>query len=270
MAKSIYDYQGNEIISIDAGIGINYDQNIKSVNHRGYSATAPENTLPAYRLSRQMGFTYVETDISFTSDGVPVCLHDSTIDRTSNGSGNINSLTYAQVRTYDFGSWKSPEYAGTKIPSFEEFITLCKDICLHPYIELKSAGAYTEAQIQQIVDMVDACGMKGKVTYISFSSTFLTYVKNYDANARLGFLATVTSANIATAQSLQTGSNEVFMDTNTNTSAGATLCRQAGLPMEIWTINSADTILSMDPYITGVTSDSLIAGKILYEANIED
>lgn len=265
---AVYDKSGNRIDEGTSGASIDYDANVKSVNHRGYSVEAPENTLPAYKLSKQKGFKYVETDVSFTSDGIPVCLHDSTIDRTSNGSGNINSLTFEQVRQYDFGSWKSSNYAGTKIPSFEEFITLCKNICLHPYIELKSAGNYTEAQIRQIVDMVDACGMKGKVTYISFSSTFLTYVKNYDSSARLGYLATVTPANIATAQDLQTGSNEVFMDTNTNTSAATELCRNANLSMEIWTINDASVITSMDSYISGVTSDSLIAGKILYDANI--
>ena len=80
---------------------------VLSVNHRGYSAIAPENTLPAYRLSKEKGFRYVETDVSFTSDGVPVLLHDASIDRTSDGTGKIAEMTFEQVRQYDFGSWKS-------------------------------------------------------------------------------------------------------------------------------------------------------------------
>ena len=75
-----------------------------AVNHRGYSLTAPENTLSAYKLSRRMGFAYAECDVAFTSDGVAVLLHDGTVDRTSNGTGSITSLTLAEVKALDFGS----------------------------------------------------------------------------------------------------------------------------------------------------------------------
>lgn len=247
-----------------------WDRTVKGVAHRGFSTVAPENTLPAYRLAKEKGFFYVETDVSFTSDGVPVCLHDATIDRTSNGSGNINSLTWEQVQQYDFGSWKSSDYAGTKIPSFEQFIILCRNIGLHPYIELKNSATYTETQIQGLVDMVNNLGMKGKVTWISFSSTYLTYVKTYDANARLGFVVDgLSAANITTAQGLKTTTNEVFIDTSAVKDWAATLCINGGLPMEVWTVDSVVTIQSMNPYITGVTSNELIAGQVLYEANIE-
>lgn len=269
--SNIYDYQGN-IIQTGGGTSFtisDYDRTVKGVAHRGYSTTAPENTLPAYKLAKQMGFFYVETDISFTSDGVPVCLHDSTINRTSNGTGNINSLTWAQVQEYDFGSWKSANYAGTRIPSFEQFIKLCRDIALYPYIELKNSATYTEAQIQGLVDTVKTLGMKGKVSWISFSSTYLTYVKNYDEHARLGFVVDgLSSTNIATAQGLKTATNEVFIDTSAVTDAAATLCINGNLPMEVWTVDNANTIKNANPYITGFTSNSLIAGKILYEANI--
>lgn len=246
-------------------VGMDYDENVRAVNHRGYSVTAPENTLPAYILSKKYGFTYVEADISFTSDGVPVLLHDSTIDRTSNGSGSISAMTYAEVSQYDFGSWKSANYAGTKIPTFAEFIKLCKNICLHPYIELKSNGSYTEAQILGLVDIVEANGMRGKVTWISFSSVFLGYVKNADPAARLGYLvSSVTSDTITTAQSLQTESNEVFLDSSDYDAEAIALCVAADIPLEIWTINSKSAIENMDGYITGVTSDSIHAGRHLY------
>ena len=261
----LYDYQGEQqSANVTA---LNYDLVVKGVAHRGYSSVAPENTLPAYKLAKANGFYYVETDVSFTSDGVPVCLHDATIDRTSNGTGNINSLTWAQVQTYDFGSWKSATYAGTKIPSLEQFLALCRDIGLHPYIELKNSATYTEAQIQGIVDLVEACGLKGKVTYISFSATYLGYVKAYDAAARLGYLSSsMSSSVISTAQGLQTTSNEVFIDTSATGSTAVGLCKDASIPMEVWTIDSTSTIEGLDPYITGVTSNYLIAGKVLYEA----
>ena len=260
----MYDYHGNQVS--ENVTALNYDLVVKAVAHRGYSSTAPENTLPAYRLAKANGFYYVETDVSFTSDGVPVCLHDSTIDRTSNGTGNINSLTWAQVQTYDFGSWKSSSYAGTKIPSLTQFLKLCRDIGLYPYIELKNSATYSEAQIQSIVDLVEANGLKGKVTYISFSDTYLGYVKSYDASARLGYLSSsVNSTVISTVQGLKTTSNEVYLGTSSYDSSAVSSCKSAHIPMEVWTIDSESTIKGLDPYITGVMSNSLIAGKVLYD-----
>lgn len=262
---SIYDYQGN-VISSDNSV-FDYDKTVKGVAHRGYSSNAPENTLPAYKLAKQNGFYYVETDISFTSDGVPVLLHDASIDRTSNGSGNINDLTWSQVQQYDFGSWKSAKYVGTKIPSFEQFIKLCRDISLHPYIELKTSETYTESQITGLVDIVKAYGLQGKVTWISFSTAYLGYIKNYDEYARLGAVTYGANATwISYVKNLETGTNEVFVDASTINDGMIELCVDADLPLEAWTINDASTILSMNPYVTGVTSDSLIAGKVLYEA----
>ena len=81
--------------------------------------------MSAFQKAYEYGYKYVETDVTFTADGVPVLLHDDSIDRTSNGSGKIASLTYEYVRTLDFGSWKSKEYAGEKIPSFDEFMAFC-------------------------------------------------------------------------------------------------------------------------------------------------
>ena len=279
---AVYNIGGNRIdydgTTMDTRIGalekfVDYDVNVLSVNHRGYSAVAPENTLPAYILSKKMGFKYVETDVSFTSDGVAVCLHDSTIDRTSNGSGNIKNLTFEQVRTYDFGSWKSSEYAGTQIPSLAEFLALCKRIMLHPYIELKSADNYTEAQIRSIVDMVRDYGMRGKVSYISFSSTFLTYVKNYDADARLGFLKNPpVASDLSVLQSLKTTTNEVFYDVGYyNDGITQAICdtyAAAGFPIEAWTVDSVDVMLGLNKYVSGITSDNMIAGKVLYDAEM--
>lgn len=248
------------------GKKIEASSTVKAVNHRGYCTEAPENTLSAYRLSKKNGFTYVECDVSFTSDGYAVLLHDSTVDRTSNGIGNINSLTLNEVRRLDFGSWKSDKYAGEQIPRFEEFIALCKHLGLHPYIELKEG---TEEQIKALVGIVKRYGMKGKVTWISFVSTFLSWVKAVDPKARLGFI--VSSVNTSTintvTKTLQSGHNEVFIDcAYGNASAEAVqLCSDADIPLEVWTVNNESEILSLDDYVSGVTSDNLIAGSIFYD-----
>ena len=266
----LYDGNGNIIvIEGDANVTTgSSSQNVRSVNHRGYNTVAPENTLPAYILSKKKGFQCAECDVSFTSDGVAVLLHDDTIDRTSNGTGKISELTYEEVATLDFGSWKSEEYAGTKIPTFAEFIKLCKEIDLHPYIELKSG---TQAQVEGIVAAVKAAGMKGKVTYISFSKVCLGYVKNVDPAARLGLVcAEITDTIIANAQTLRADTNEVFIDASYSAITDETmaLCAAAGIPLEVWTINWESWFNNMKLYVSGVTSDSLVAGEILYKKNM--
>lgn len=260
----------NTVANLEAGAYIDYDANVKAVAHRGYSTTAPENTIPAYILAKKNGFNYAECDVSFTSDGVAVLLHDASIDRTSDGTGNIGSMTYAQAMQYDFGIWKSSTYAGTKIPTFAEFMQYCRALGLHPYIELKQNGGYSQAQITGIVDTIKAYGMDDNSTYISFNPTFLGYVKEADGKARIGYLADITSTTIQTANGLKTDENEVFIDTSyTNVTADkVALCIANGLPLEVYTVNSQATIEGLNPYISGVTSDSLIAGKILYNKHL--
>jgi glycerophosphodiester phosphodiesterase 1 len=145
----------NPNIDPDAGDAKDYDVNVKSVNHRGWWE-CPENTISAYRGSAEHGFKYVETDVAFTSDDVPVLLHDKTINRTGkNPDGSpyatpnkeIKDITFEEVRKLDFGIVRDPKFKGEKIPSFEEFIKCCRNLGLHPYIELKADTQYTEAQV---------------------------------------------------------------------------------------------------------------------------
>lgn len=244
---------------------------VKSINHRGYCTEAPENTLSAYKLSKKKGFDYVECDVSFTSDGVPVLVHDATIDRTSNGTGNINELTFDEVRALDFGSWFSSNYTGEKIPKFDEFILLCRNLGLHPYIEIKSSATYTQTQIETLVNIVKRAGMSDKVSWISFNATYLEYVKNVNSKARLGYVVdTVTETVISKATALKTEDNDVFIDSNygTLTDDLVTLCVNADLPLEVWTVNNEASITSLNCYVSGVTSDNLIAGRTLMEVNL--
>lgn len=241
--------------------------NIKSINHRGYY-TAPENTLSAYKLSAKHGFKYVECDVSFTSDNVAVLLHDDTIDRTSNGSGSIANLTYNQVLAYDFGSWKASTYTGEKIPTFEEFISLCKKLGLHPYIELKTG---TEAQIKNLVSIVKKYGMLNNVSWISFSISLLGYVYSANNKARLGVCSnTIDSSLITNLLALKNENNEVFIDClySAITNENVELCINNDLPLEVWTLNDESILYSLNPYISGVSSDNLHACKLLYNRNI--
>lgn len=244
----------------------------KGINHRGYNGVAPENTIPAFKLSAKMGFVYVETDVRYTSDGVAVLLHDASINRTArnedgteiSGVVNIADITYEDALDYDFGIWEGAAYAGTKIPTFEAFIILCRNLGLHPYIELKAG---TQAQIEELVYVVGMYGMRGKVSWISGNSQYLGYVKDCDEQARLGYIEVPSSVTIQTAVSLRNGKNDVFMTSNSYTDAIVELCKAASMPLEVWTINTTEALALVPAYVSGVTSNSLDASVELYETD---
>jgi glycerophosphoryl diester phosphodiesterase len=243
--------------------------NIIGIAHRGYSSMAPENTLPAFILAKQKGFNFVECDVSFTNDGVAVLLHDDTIDRTSNGSGKVSELTYEELLQYDFGSYKSNTYTGTKIPTFMEFINLCKKIGLHSYIEFKKTSSDSEqikAQVENIISLVKSAGMSNNVTYISFEYNYLTEIKTQDKTARLGYLVNnCTNTIIEQVLALQTGTNEVILDIRADgcTDGTITLCQTYNIPLEVWTVDVEQQIIDLPAYVSGVTSNYLIAGKVI-------
>ena len=235
------------------------DDNVKGIAHRGYNVSAPENTLAAFRAAADLGFKYVECDVQFTSDGVPVILHDTTVDRTSNGSGAIASMTFAAARALDFGG-------GERIPSFMEFVALCKSLAVHPYIELK--GSLSTEQAHLLVGIVRMYGMRDKVTFIG-QSWHLAAIAAADARVRLGLLCdTITADVIQSAVALKNDHNEVFVDSNfgTVTDDAVLMCVAAELPLEVWTVDNAASVVSMNPYISGVTSNTLRAGAVLYHS----
>jgi glycerophosphoryl diester phosphodiesterase len=102
------------------------NDNIFVAAHRGWKAQYPENTLEAFRAALTLDVDQLETDIRVTKDGELVLIHDATVDRTTNGSGAVEELTLAQLKTLDAGG-------GAKIPTLTEFMDLVKD---HPTITL--------------------------------------------------------------------------------------------------------------------------------------
>lgn len=240
---------------------------IKLISHKGYSAEAPENTLPAFTLSKEMGYNYVETDVQFTKDGVPVCLHDKSINRTARYCDGkkleervyISEITYEQALQYDFGVWKSSEYKNTKIPTFDQFIELCRDLGLHPYIELKANASYSDDMIKCIADIVSKYNMSDKVTYISFEYNYLEAMQSLCDSSRLGYLYNgKTSLLIERIMHMKTPANEVFVDSRVNCVTDVLpVCRHYNVPLEVWTVNNEKTLFDLNSYITGVTTEKI-------------
>jgi glycerophosphoryl diester phosphodiesterase len=126
------------------------------IAHRGANRVAPENTLAAYRAAIDLGVDFVEIDVQTTADGQLVLMHDSTVDRTTNGSGAVRSLTLAQIKELDAGSWFSPEFAGEKAPTLEEAAALCRGK-VGLYIDLK------DASVPALISALERYGIASRV-----------------------------------------------------------------------------------------------------------
>ncbi len=94
--------------------------NLEANAHRGGGLYAPENTLASIEAAISRGAKSVELDVRYTAEGVPVLMHDATVDRTTNGEGPIENYTLFELQALDAGSWFSAEYADTRVPTLEQ------------------------------------------------------------------------------------------------------------------------------------------------------
>ena len=110
-----------------------------SVAHRGHSIAYPENTLEAYRKAIELGVEMIECDVNITRDGKLVMMHDSMLDRTTNGSGLVSKATWDEIQGLDAGGKFKQEFAGVRVPSTEETLLLYKEAGILSCIEVKGA-----------------------------------------------------------------------------------------------------------------------------------
>ena len=105
--------------------------------HRGASAYAPENTLPAFELAERQGADGIELDVQLTKDGEVAVIHDEKIDRTGTGEGFVRDFTLAELKSLSFHN-QMEEYRGVKIPTLREVLELVKPGNMAVNIELKT------------------------------------------------------------------------------------------------------------------------------------
>ena len=159
------------------------------ISHRGANVYAPQNTLPAFEMSLEIGVDGFETDVHVTKDGIPVICHNYTVDETSDGKGEISSMTLEQLRELDFGGYFSPRYKGTKIPTVDEFLSLVEKTDLELMnIELKSPKQAESNIVSLTINAVKEHGLFDKLLISSFDPKLLVEAKKIDSKCRTGFL----------------------------------------------------------------------------------
>jgi glycerophosphoryl diester phosphodiesterase len=159
------------------------------IGHRGYSAVAPENTLPSLQFALGAGADLVELDYQHSKDGVPMVIHDAILDRTTNARKKwkrrrvkVSQRTAAEMQTLDAGSWFDAKFAGAKVPTLGEALDF---ICGNggvALIERKSGDAETLAKLLR------ERGLINKVIVIAFDWKFLREFHRLEPDQVLGAL----------------------------------------------------------------------------------
>ena len=155
--------------------------------HRGDSANYPENTMAAFRAAIAAGADMIETDVRLTRDGVPVLIHDRTVDRTTDGKGYVKDMTFAELRALNAGSTALPQ----TVPTLEELLELLHSSDVTLNLEVKEYHEEgNEARSRECVDkcvaLIERYGMGGKMLFNSFDAPVLEYIHDaYGGRYRL-------------------------------------------------------------------------------------
>ncbi len=135
--------------------------------------------MAAFKKGKALGADLLELDVQLTRDGHLVIFHDDTLDRTTNGKGLLRERTLAELKELDAGSWFSPEFAGERIPTFEEVVEWATDVGMRLNVELKSGPypAFDSTLAVKVVEVLEKYGRIDDCLCISFDHIWIAEVK---------------------------------------------------------------------------------------------
>jgi glycerophosphoryl diester phosphodiesterase len=155
--------------------------------HRGASAYAPMNTLPAFELAAKQGADGVELDVHFSQDKQLIVLHDFTVDHTTDGTGDARDMTLAELKALDAGSWKGAEYTDIQIPTLDEVFEAIGQK-LYVNVEIKSETEDTDGVEQAVADCIRRNNMQARVIVSSFNPLALKRFRDIMPAVPIGYL----------------------------------------------------------------------------------
>ena len=153
------------------------ENSFKAIAHQGGKWVVPPCTLPAVRFAKKQGFRAVENDLRRTSDGVWVMWHDDDFRVIGHQDITVESSTYEELLTLDVGSHISSEFANTHICTFKEWLTLCRELGLEPWIDSKQI--INETYALEIFDIVKKLGMARNVVWVGYTYKVKQYADEY-------------------------------------------------------------------------------------------
>lgn len=167
-----------------------YEGRILNFAHRGARMAAPENTLEACTLAADLGADGIELDVQLSADGVPVVMHNFTVDETTDGSGKVADMPLAALKELDAGSHFSPEFASARVPTLDEVFQAVGERMLIN-VELKTIStdaASHQALVDAVVWAIQHFDLIARVIISSFNPLALRTVKKSAPDLPVGYL----------------------------------------------------------------------------------
>lgn len=212
------------------------------IAHRGASAHAPENTLLSFEKAWRYGADMIELDVHETDDGHLVCIHDATIDRTTNGTGAVSSLTLSEIQKFDAGM-------GQQIPLLEDVIKFSKGK-IQVNIELKIAGVE-----EKISDIVNSLDMTNDIIISSFLHLSLSEIKELNDRIRIAILVQNDNDNLL-SYAHEIGAYAINPAKELASTLLITRFHEFEIKVFPWTVNDEETMVRLlDGGVDGLITD---------------
>ncbi|HEX5569075.1 MAG TPA: glycerophosphodiester phosphodiesterase family protein [Streptomyces sp.] len=227
------------------------------VAHRGASAYAPENTLAALDMARELGIQWVENDVQRTKDGELVVLHDDTLARTTDveevfpdrAPWKVADFTAAEIARLDAGSWFGPQYAGERVPTLEQFLRQMSDNRQKLLLEIKKPELYPGIEADILGELhsegwLDRRHVRDKLIIQSFSTDSVQTVHNQAPAVKTGFLGTPAVGDLPKYARFTDQINPPHTTLSEEYVREVHALKGAhGKPLEVftWTVNDAET-----------------------------
>ena len=225
--------------------------------HRGYRTEAPENSIPAFTKAGEADAWGIETDIRQTSDtdnSYFICLHSNDLAETTSGTGYVNQTPYSTIETLRLTQGAHiEEYTDLAIPTFEQYLKICKKFGCVAVIDVKGVRSY-----EDFVTVVVKNGMEGSCVFLVYDTTQITSIRQYT----LAPIALVAGT-LTDDQLVDTAKNyyNVWVDFNVTSVVDNSLVISAHsnkLPVLIWTADNHSTINTLFEYgVDIITSNSV-------------
>jgi len=213
--------------------------------HRGRSGVYPENTMVAYEAGIEIGADFMELDVRQTVDGEIVCIHDPSVDRTTDGSGEITQMTLDEVQALDAGAWLGDEHAGARIPLLRDVLEQIAPRLVVD-IEIKQRGI-----AEQVAQIVRETGALRRATVVSFDLDDLRTAKAAEPALACGLITSgpdeekqQTHEDLI-ASALECGANFISCSHRAVTPEMVRDCHLAGLMLMAWTMDSPEDLQRM-------------------------
>jgi glycerophosphoryl diester phosphodiesterase len=212
------------------------------IAHRGASGHTPENTLAAFQRAVELGATFIETDLQVTRDGRFVAIHDSTVERTTNGSGEVHDFTSDELSQVDAGLWFDRDFMGERVPTLEMILEFSKKNDVVFYLELKYPAVW--GMDHALVAALQKAANTARTIVISFDPATLAPLRRLDPSIMMGLLVE-DAAPDCIQKALDLGARQLCPKFQNITPELVEAAHRADLQVVTWTVNSAQDMRSM-------------------------